>query len=222
MRRRNRTGWAALAACALLGCAEEAPEASSETTRTLLSQPRAADLSTPIDASRLRGQQTLDVDLLGVNLGSQEAPVKVIEFVDFGCGYCRQFQLETFSTLRTEFIETEMVEWKFMPFVSGMFANSAAVTEAAECTLAQGPRLFEAFTSLLWVRQSEWKAGDDPGALARERVVSATALAAELGVRSTPTFWIIGVGAVQGALPVDAFRQVFTELHSQLVEDAAG
>jgi protein-disulfide isomerase len=244
MRRLDALCWLALVAT-LVACEQEAPRPQTTgTTQALLSQPRAADLSTPIDSTRLEGGAVaLDVDLLGVNMGSAEAPVKVIEFVDFGCGFCRQFQLETFPTLRAEFIETDMVEWKFMPFVSGMFANSAAVTLAAECALALDPRIFAAFSSRLWVEQSEWKRADDPAALAREwitgfgadggtydaclqnvdrqeRVSSATSLASQLGVRSTPTFWIVGAGPVQGALPIDAFRQIFTQLHESMTEPA--
>lgn len=244
MRRLNLLGWLTVSA-ALFGCADEASRTGTTTTTSaLLNQPRAADLATVIDTSRLaRGEPGLDVDQLGVNMGSVEAPVKVIEFVDFGCGFCRQFQIETFPTLRAEFIETGMVEWKFMPFVSGMFPNSEAVTLAAECALAVDARVFGAFTDRLWVRQAEWKRADDPAALARqwitetgadaaaydgclqddarqERVRSATALAAELGVRSTPTFWIVGAGPVQGALPLGAFREIFTQFHRTLSEGA--
>jgi predicted DsbA family dithiol-disulfide isomerase len=53
-----------------------------------------------------------------------------------------------------------------------------------------------------------------------ERVTSATALAAQLGVRATPTFWIVGAGPVQGALPLEVFREVFTQAHQQLTQGA--
>jgi protein-disulfide isomerase len=229
---------------AALGCGEEAPARASDTTRTLLAQPRAEDLSTELDVSRLGGgAPSFEIDLLGINMGSPEAPVKVIEFVDFGCGYCRQFQLETFPVIQAEFIDTNMVEWKYMPFVSGMFGNSLAVTQAAECALVESPRHFGVFTTRLWVQQAEWKASDEPEALARawiletgadgaafdgclqddermERVRSHTALAGQLGVRATPTFWIVGVGPVQGALPIEAFRQIFTQIHTELTQNA--
>lgn len=247
MRRLKSIGWIPLAALVLAGCTGDTPRQTTRgTTETLLAQPRPENLSTEIDASRLgAGEPAIGVDRLGVNAGSQAAPVKVIEFVDWGCGFCRQFQLETWPTLRDEFVETGMVEWKFLPFVTGMFGNSEAVTMAAECALNEDPRLFGAFSGVLWSRQAEWKGSDEPGALARDwvtqlggdgaafdaclaggtravRVTSATALAAQMGVRSTPTFWIVGAGPVQGALPVDAFRRIFTEVHAQAVQQAAG
>lgn len=245
MKRSSMLGWMALVAAGVLaGCTGDAGSRTDETTRALLAQPGAAGLATPIDTTLLEGgEPTLTIDLLGVNTGSVEAPVKVIEFVDFGCGFCRRFQLETFPTVREEFIETGMLEWKLLPFVSGVFANSHVVTLGAECALAQDPRVFAAFTNRLWVQQSDWKGSADPEALAREwmaelgadvaaydsclldatrqqRVTSATALADQLGIRATPTFWIVGAGPVQGALPIDAFRQLFTQIHDEITGDA--
>jgi protein-disulfide isomerase len=244
MKRGTRTRRLLLAAVVLLGCGDQPPEGTSDVTRALLAQPRPGDVSTAIDASRLGPDQpTLGIELLGVNLGSGDAPVKVIEFVDFGCGYCRLFQLETFPVIRAEFIETGKVEWKFMPFVTGMFDNSAVVTEAAECALEQDARLFGLLADRLWVEQSAWKRSEDPASLVRgwfaelrgdvtefdtcvqedtrmERVASATALAAQLEVRATPTFWIVGAGPIQGALPVEAFREIFNQAYRELTQPA--
>jgi len=248
MRRLNAIGRMALVASVAWGCAGDTPEATRSTTGTaqvLLDQPRAEEVSTMLDTTLLQSAEpTLSVDVLGVNMGSADAPVKVIEFVDFGCGFCRQFQIETFPSIRAEFIDTNMIEWKFMPFITGMFPNSPAVTIAAECALAEDPRVFAAFSGALWERQREWKGSEDPAAMARDwimqlgvdsdsydaclqedvrrtRVASATALASQLGVRSTPTFWIVGAGPIQGALPLDAFREIFTKVHQQLTEPAA-
>jgi len=242
MRRLKQIVCATFAAVAVLGCAEEAPPGASDTTRALLAQPRAADVATSVDPSSLSdGDATLTIDQLGVNAGSPDAPLKVIEFVDFGCGFCRRFQLETFPTIRAEFIATGMIEWKFLPFISGSFANSPVVTEAAECALNQDARLFGALEERLWADQSEWKGSDEPEALVRrwavglgadgeafdtcmrddlrlDRVRSSTAFAAELGVRSTPTFWIVGGGPVQGALPLEVFRQLFNEVYEQVTQ----
>ena len=54
-----------------------------------------------------------------------------------------------------------------------------------------------------------------------ERVTSATAVAAQLGVRATPTFWIVGAGPIQGALPLEVFREIFTEAYGQLASAPA-
>jgi protein-disulfide isomerase len=239
----------AILALGLQSCGGDEPAGDTRaTTRSLLSQPRPEDLATTFDAERLgAAEPALAIDLMGINAGSPDAPVKVIEFVDYGCGYCRQFQLETFPALRQEFIETDRIEWKFLPFITGLFPNSAAVTEAAECALQQGPRLFAALDNRLWSEQREWKGSSDAAGLVRgwvieiggdaaaydtclregtrhDRVTSATALAHQLGVRATPTFWIVGAGPIQGALPLESFRQVFLQIYEQAADttNAAG
>ena len=70
---------------------------------------------------------------IGFNSGSPDAPIKVLEFSDFGCGYCRRFHAETFPALVEQYIETGKVEWKYVTFVSGMFPNGTAAALAAEC-----------------------------------------------------------------------------------------
>lgn len=241
----KRVAWMTLIAGILAACGEDraSDAATTGVSRGLLNQPQADDVATEFDASGLPGSSpVLSVEQLGVNMGSEDAPIKVIEFVDFGCGFCRRFQLETFPTIRTEFIETEMIEWKFMPFITGTFRNSPVVSEAAECALAQEGALFSAFQDRLWQQQSDWKSSSDPLALARawatslgadgdsfdrcmaedtrlERVRSATALARQMGIRGTPTFWVVGGGPVQGALPLETFRQLFTQLYAQLTDD---
>ncbi len=220
------------------------PERTDDLTRSLLDQTPTVnggpsteiqgDLAVPGPITRAYLPE------LGFNLGSVEAPVKVIEFSDFGCGYCRQFHQESFPALAEQFIATSMVEWKFLPFIAGMFDNSLAVSEAAECTLEQDPVAYGTFGDMLWARQPDWKPSDDPAAVVRpwaaelgldmdrydsclaedrrmERVAGATVAAEQLGVRGTPTFWIVGYGPLQGALPLQAFQGILSTIHQEVV-----
>jgi predicted DsbA family dithiol-disulfide isomerase len=50
-----------------------------------------------------------------------------------------------------------------------------------------------------------------------ERIAGATAAAQQLGVRATPTFWIVGYGPLQGALPLEAFQGIFSTIHAEVV-----
>ena len=189
--------------------------------------------------------RSLDLAALGVDRGSPQAPVRVIEFSDYGCGYCRKFHQETWPALRSEFVEAGKVEWKFLPYVSGMFKNSSAATTAAECALEQGDRLFEAMNSLIWDKQRDWKGAPDPlptlrglageagtdvgrydscmqeGRAAR-RVEAASAVAEEAGVRATPTFFVVGYPPIQGALPTEAFRQILSMVHAEATRAGGG
>ena len=124
-------------------------------------------MSTPVVESQIPEQEPRSIEDLGYNRGSPDAPVKVVEMSDYGCGYCRQFHEETFPSLLEEFIESGMVEWKFMPYITGMFENSLVATEAAECTYVQDTEAFEVLNSRLWANQSDWKGSDEPEPVVR-------------------------------------------------------
>src|SRR5690606_18699235 len=167
-------------------------------------------------------------------VGRADAPVVVIEFADFGCPYCAKFARETYPVLHREYVEAGKVQWRTVPFVMGIFPNGADAARAAECATEQGEPAFWAMHDLLYARQGEWKRAGDPEALfgryaadagldtkrfgscygadrSRPRVMAGNALAAESGVRATPTFFVNGI-RVQGALPLEQFRMLLDEM----------
>ncbi|HKK92832.1 MAG TPA: thioredoxin domain-containing protein [Longimicrobiales bacterium] len=183
--------------------------------------------------------ERVDLDTLGFDFGEEDAPVQVLEFSDFGCGYCRQFHLETFPTLREEYVETGKVRWKYVPMLLGIFPNAIEAAQVGECVGEQG--LFTEVSDALFERQSEWKraggdpmpvlldiveeAGGDPAAAEAcvaenrhaSRIASGTAFFANSGGRGTPTFFIAGLGQpIPGAVPVDLFRQVLDTVYATL------
>jgi len=239
---RTNIAVAALAGMLLTAACSGEPEATDTTnvTRNLLAQPASDGISTPLAGPAPAQQESgplVEVSLVGINRGELEAPVKVVEMSDYGCGYCRQFHEESFPSILDEFIETGMVEWKFVPYITGMFGNSLPATEAAECTYAQDPEAFEVLNRQLWDEQRAWKGSDDPAGVIRpwvesvgidmatfdtclqtdeqlEKIASATTLARQLGVRGTPTFVVLGYAPLQGALPLETFRELLTAVHS--------
>ena len=227
----------------IAGCSEEAgKDGTSDLSRSMLSEPPGDGLSTPLASAPTSGpgeEPLVQVTSLGINRGSLEAPVKVVEMSDYGCGYCRQFHQETFPTLLTDFIDSGMVEWKFVPYITGMFGNSLPATSAAECTYVQQEAAFERLNSRLWNEQSVWKGSDEPAEVIRpwveelgidmvvfdaciqgderlDRIASATTLARQLGVRGTPTFVVLGYGPLQGALPLETFQDLVAAVHTDL------
>ena len=182
------------------------------------------------------------IDSLGVDFGTSEAPLRVIEFFDYGCGYCRAFHQNTRGPLHEQYVDPGRVFWKSIPFVIGTWPASVPVSLAAECARDQGRGYFEAISALIFAHQSDWKAASAPEELAEGfaeevgldmvryrtcfendellwRVQAHTAFAEELGVRGTPTFYLLGWGPITGALPLEAFQQV---IDTVLVEAAAG
>ena len=223
------------------GCTSEeaADSGTSDLSRALLEVPAGDGSSTAIrqDPNAAEGP-AVPLSEVGFNRGSVDAPVKVIEMSDYGCGYCRQFHDETFPTLRTQFIDSGMVEWKFVPYINGMFDNSLAATEAAECTFVQGVAPFEALNERLWGEQPEWKNSGEPEAVIREwvlelgidmlrfdgclrnderidRIQGSTTLASQIGVRGTPTFIVLGYPPLQGALPLSVFQDVLSAVYAE-------
>ena len=239
--------------CGLLSaaCAADSAEteAADDTTAELLAQPVSDGVSTPLaaDPSLVQEGPPVEITELGFNRGDEEAIVKVVELSDFGCGFCKKFHEESFPTIREDFIETGMVEWKFVPYVTGMFPNSLAATEAAECVMEQSDAAYRTVSERMWASQSDWKNSGAPEPVLRgwvselgidmgdfdscltedrrlNRIASATILAKEVGVRGTPTFVIIGYPPLQGALPLEFFQDVLTRVHSgetKRREDAA-
>ena len=186
--------------------------------------------------------QGLALDEIGFDFGASDAPIKVVEFSDFGCGYCRRFHIQTFPTLMTDYIETGKVQWKYVTFVSGMFPNGRAAALAGECVGEQGH--FAPMSTLLYQRQPEWRSESDPaasfealaveaGAGARqyrecvaedrpgERLRSGFLTGARLGVRGTPTFIINGIPLV-GDQPLSMWADIFTAIGAEAGNAAGG
>ena len=166
---------------------------------------------------------------LGFELGARDAPVKVVEFSDFGCVSCRRFHMETFPSLIRDYIGTGQVHWTYLPLVSGMFTNSLEATLVAECAGAQGR--FWQMTEMLYERHAAWTRLADPSPvfarMAREvgdgsmmdleefrncvaqgrpmeRIWDAMQRGTRQGVRGTPSFVIDGQLLV-GARPVSVW-----------------
>ncbi|MBA3671830.1 MAG: thioredoxin domain-containing protein, partial [Gemmatimonadaceae bacterium] len=160
-------------------------------------------------------------------LGSESAPVWVIEISDFQCPYCKQWHDSTFAKLDSAFIRTGKVRLAYLNFpLTSIHKNAQLSAEAAMCGSAQG-KFWEMHRGL-FDTQSAWEGLADPmpafttvalksGVDEREwnRCVTTHATAALIdndrervslrGVRSTPSFFV-GDQPLEGALPWVAFR----------------
>ena len=75
----------------------------------------------------------------GYWLGSRDAPITIVEFTDYQCPYCRQFESTTFTELRKKYIDTGRVRFvvRDLPLVSA-HPNAMQAAEAAHCAGDQG------------------------------------------------------------------------------------
>jgi protein-disulfide isomerase len=197
----------------------------------------AAEGSAPANAAygQAAPRDTIDLSTLGYSHGPDDAPITVYEFSDFGCPYCAKFALETYPELHREFVATGKVRWTYVPFVMGTFPNGDEAARAAECAGEQDE--FWAMHDHLFARQREWKGSRDAASLfARyadglsldlagftscyrenrrgRRLDLHNYVADALRVRATPSFFING-RLVEGALPIEAFREILTTLSAE-------
>ncbi len=170
----------------------------------------------------------IDFASLGYDFGNPEAPLRIAELSDFGCGFCRKFHEETFPVLQEEYIDAGTVLWKYIPVATGMFPHGNLAALAGECSGEQGD--FEGMLARLFEDQGAWKSSGDPmplflgyaaelglnsdrfeSCVAEERpgdrIAVAGRAARALGVRGTPSFLVNG-SMVQGALPTQLFRDI--------------
>ena len=113
----------------------------------------------------------------GTKLGSDDAPVKLVQFEDFQCPFCLTYTLNIEPFLVEEYVKAGLLQIEFRHYpVVGRESVTAAV--AAECAAEQN-RMFE-YANRLFAKQ----AGEDPfrpdqGLFSEENLVE---LAGDLGL----------------------------------------
>jgi protein-disulfide isomerase len=157
-------------------------------------------------------------------LGADRAPITIVEFSDFQCPYCRQ-SIKVIKALRQLYGERIRIVYRDYPGLNHPYALGAA--EAAHCAGEQGK--FWEYHDLLFDRQSS-NNGWDFLALAkelglqqpafqgclsshrfRERINKDVQDGLQLGITSTPTFFINGRPLV-GAQPLANFQTLIDKL----------
>ncbi len=153
-------------------------------------------------------------------LGSENAPVTIIEFSEFRCPFAGRFARDTFPKIREDYIETGKVKFVYRDFL--VHSTSQKAQEASECAHEQGK--FWEYHDLLYQNQRALEVDDlksyaeqlgldmtkfeeclDSGKYADE-VEKDTKDGRAYGVRGTPTFFINGKKFV-GAQPYEKFRE---------------
>ncbi len=173
----------------------------------------------------------LPLDLQNGNkLGSDDAPVKLIQYEDFQCPHCLRYTVEHETFLVEEFVKDGLlqIEFRHLPIV-GLESTTAAI--GASCASEQN-RLWEYANRLFAIQtQDGWRADqghfeesallDLAGELSLDTEVFATcqgspdslstvaghmAAAQAIGFRGTPSFVINGVPLQRTPGSTDAWR----------------
>lgn len=74
-------------------------------------------------------------------MGRPDAPITIMEFFDFQCGFCAKFHKTTFKELKRTLIDTGKVRFIFRDYVLSMHAMAAQAASIASCAKDQGKYL---------------------------------------------------------------------------------
>ena len=155
--------------------------------------------------------------------GEEDAPVTIVEFADFRCGYCRRFIEQTITPLLDTYGQNVRFVYRDYPILGN---DSVSAAFAGECA-AQQDKFWE-FHDLLYANQDNLTTeaftqyatdlemdvdaflvcldSDEAAAMVQRDYEAGQTL----GVSGTPTFFINGKMLV-GAQPYQAFAQIIDE-----------
>lgn len=164
------------------------------------------------------------------SLGPANAPITLVEFGDFQCPYCREWEQQTYQPLLQAYPGKIRFVFRDFPLTS-IHPNAMPAAEAAQCANGQGqfwPYHDKLFGSENLSDQVYQQYAQDLGldmtkfnqCLTSHQYASTiqadSDFATNLGVNSTPTFFVNGL-AIVGAQPLSTFTGVIDkELAGQI------
>ena len=163
-------------------------------------------------------------------LGPASAPITLVEFGDFQCPFCREWEQQTYQPLLAAYPGKIRFVFRDFPLTS-IHPNAMPAAEAAQCANEQGQ--FWSFHDKLFgsetlsddvYKQYAQQLGLDMTKFNdclsthkyAQQIQADSDFATNLGINSTPTFFINGL-AVIGAQPLETFKSVIDkELAGQI------
>lgn len=154
-------------------------------------------------------------------LGPKDAPITIVEFSDFQCPYCRRWHEQVYQPLLAAYPGKIRMVYRHLPLTS-IHPDAFPAAEAAMCAGEQDAfwkyhdKLFssESLGSEIYTQYAQELSLDMTAFGAcmakhkyQEAIQTDSDFAVDLGIRSTPTFFINGL-AIVGAQPLDVFKQV--------------
>ena len=155
------------------------------------------------------------------SLGPADAPITLVEFSDFQCPYCRRWHDETYEPLLAAYPGKIRIVYRHLPLVS-IHPDAFSAAEAAMC--AGDQNVFWQYHDMLFSGESLGNAVYEQYARDlsldiptfvdcvtehkfQDAIQADSDFAVNLGVRSTPTFFVNGL-AIVGAQPLSVFKEV--------------
>lgn len=154
--------------------------------------------------------------------GPADAPITIIEFSDFECPFCTRWHVEVWPKLQEAYGDKIRLVYRDFPLYS-IHPNAGPAAEAANCANEQGRfweyhdllfaaeqglsrEAYEAYARQVNLDMSQFNSCLDEKRYESE-VTADFEYARQLGIQSTPTFFINGVALI-GAQPFEVFQEV--------------
>lgn len=180
------------------------------------------------------GDYTPALPAKGLSLGSTTAPVTIVEFLDYACPSCAQFDVQTLPQIKTRYIASNKVHFVVRNFPLSFHAAANTAAQAVECSRDQnenfGWQLHDALLAMT-LKNGDLTQDDVYTAIqsvtgidtekmyycidtkAKQPVIDLdTQDAVNGGINGTPSFWVLGpkgkAELVQGSLPFVSFQKV--------------
>jgi len=168
--------------------------------------------------------------------GETDAPVAIIEYADFECPYCGQYEREVYPQISTDYVQTGKVRYLYRDLPLPMHPHALGAARAARCAGEQG-KFWEMHDSL-FAKQNAIRDVDMPGraqevgldtgtfseCLSSDRytdeINKSAAEAQKMGIEGTPTFFIgkidpkgevTNLKMIIGARPYDDFKSAIED-----------
>jgi protein-disulfide isomerase len=154
-------------------------------------------------------------------LGPNDAPITIVEFSDYQCPYCRRWHDQVYEPLLAAYPGKIKFVYRHLPLES-IHPEAIPAAEAAMCAGEQsafwqfheklfsseslGNQIYTQYAQDLGLDMKTFESCVSDRKYQQE-VATDINFAVDLGIRSTPTFFINGL-AIVGAQPLDVFKQV--------------
>jgi protein-disulfide isomerase len=167
-------------------------------------------------------------------LGDKNAPLTMVEFTDYQCGFCQRFHTATFPEIRKKYIDTGKIRFVSRDLPLDFHSNAMRAAQAARCAGDQGqfwtmrdrlvanpgqlaPADLQGYAQDLKLDVAAFQSCLDSAKYAAA-VKADRSLAASLRIDGTPAF-VVGKSTaegvegvvVMGALPLEAFEAKLQE-----------
>lgn len=164
--------------------------------------------------------------------GPEDAPITIVEFSDFQCPFCKRWFDEVYEPLLDAYPGQIRFVYRHLPLTS-IHPDALSAAEAAMCageqnafweyhdklfsSAALGNAVYLRYAQDLNLNETSFESCLNNGKY-QAQIQADSDFALNLGINSTPTFFINGL-AVVGAQPIDVFKQVIDkELAGEFTE----